>query len=136
LDYGRKNQHRMLRAGLLKLLPSEAWLRMWPALVHDADMRDYTFHLLPKPWPAEIATHWLRQLAERLIDTPDSHIGNYSQRTELEAELREARAGLDAAQFAAALALKVSPTHYLSDVIQQFQRELELRARIYSEFYP
>ena len=121
---------------LLQRLPRAAWVRVWPALLLDSDMRYLTFHLLPKPWPAEIAKSWLQQLAERLVDTPDSPIGNYSERAELEAQLREARAGLAPAQFAQALALKVSPEHSLSNIIHQFQRELELRARIYSEFYP
>ena len=136
LDYGRKNQHRMMLTQLLKLLSRDAWVRLWPELLGDADMRYSSFHLLPKPWPAEIAEPWLQQLSERLVDTPDSHIGNYSQRAELESELHEARDGLAAAQFATALTLKVSDAHYCSNVIQQFQRELELRARIYSEFYP
>ncbi len=136
LDYPQKNQHRILRIQLLKLLPSDAWVRMWTELLRDAEIRYFIFNLLPKPWPAEIAEPWLQQLAERLVDTPDSHIGNYSQRSELESELREARAGLAAEQFEAALALKISAEHSLSDVIHQFQRELELRARIYSEFYP
>ncbi len=136
LDYPRKNQHRILRIQLLKLLARDAWLRLWPELLRDAELRHFVFHLLPKPWPAEIALPWLQQLSERLIDTPDSHIGNYSQRAELESELHEARAGLAAAQFAAALALKVSDAHYCANLIQQFQRELELRARIYLEFYP
>ena len=136
LGYGRKSLNRTMRTQLLKLLSRDAWVRVWPALLLDSDMRYYIFHLLPKPWPAEIAQPWLQQLAERLIDTPDSHIGNYSERSGLEAELREARAGLAPAQFAAALAIKVSPEHYCFDVIHQFQRQLELRARIYSEFYP
>ncbi len=133
---GPSSQHRMLCTQLLQLLPRDAWVRVWPALLLDSDIRYYIFHLLPKPWPAEIAGPWLQQLAERLVDTPDSPIGNYSERHALEADLREARAGLAAAQFEPALALQVSPTHYLFDVIQQFQRELELRARIYLEFYP
>ncbi len=136
LDYPQKNRHQMLRTQLLKLLPCDAWVRMWPELLRDDDLRTFAFSFLPKPWPIEISKLWLMRLSEQLVDTPDSHIGNYSQRTELESELHEARAGLAVSQFAAALALKVSPAHYLSDVIQQFQRELELRARIYSEFYP
>ena len=136
LDYPRKNQHRILRIQLLKLLSPDAWLRLWPELLRDVELRYFAFSSLPKPWPAEIALPWLQQLAERLVDTPDSHIGNYSERSGLEAELREARAGLALAQFAAALAIKVSPEHYCFDVIHQFQRQLELRARIYSEFYP
>ncbi len=136
LDYPRKNQHRILRIQLLKLLSPDAWLRLWPELLRYLELRYFAFSSLPKPWPAEIALPWLQQLAERLVDTPDSHIGNYSERSGLEAELREARAGLALAQFAAALAIKVSPEHYCFDVIHQFQRQLELRARIYSEFYP
>ncbi len=136
LDYPRKNQHRVLRMQLLKILARDAWLRLWPVLLRDAELHYFVFHLLPKPWPAEIAVPWLQQLSERLVDTPDSHIGNYSQRAELESELHEARAGLELEHFAAALALKVSDEHYCSKLIQQFQRELELRARIYSEFYP
>lgn len=132
LDYPRKNQHRILRLQLMKLLARDAWLRLWPELLRDTELRDFVFHLLPKPWPAGIATVWLQQLAERLIDTPDSHIGNYSQRSALESELGEARAGLAAEQFAAALALTVSDAHYLSDVIHQFQRDLELRARLFA----
>ena len=129
---GRSSQHRILCTELLKRLPRDAWVRVWPAILLDSDMRYYIFYLLLKPWPAEIAQPWLQQLAERLVDTPDSHIGNYSERSGLEAELREARAGLAAAQFAQALALKVSPEHSLYDVIQQFQRELELRARLFA----
>ena len=134
--FAGKNHYRILRSQLLNMLARDAWLHMWPELLCDSDIRHFAFSALPKPWPAEIAEPWLRQLAERLVDTPDSHIGNYFQRGELETELREARTGLSPAQFAAALAIKVSPEHYCFDVIHQFQRELELRARIYSEFYP
>lgn len=133
--FAGKNHYRMLRSQLLNVLSHEAWLRMWHELLSDSDIRYFAFSALPKPWPAEIAEPWLRQLAARLVDTPDSHIGNYSQRSDLESELREARAGLAPAQFAAALAIKVSPEHYCFDVFHQFQRELELRSRIYSEFY-
>ena len=133
---GPSSQHRILCNQLLKLLSRNAWVRLWPELLRDSDLRYFIFNLLPKPWPAEIAMPWLQRLSERLVDTPESHIGNYSERSALESELHEARAGLAAEQFAQALALKASPEHYLSDVIHQFQRELELRARIYSEFYP
>ncbi len=130
-----KHHYQMLRCQLLNVLAPDAWLRMWPELLCDSDMRYFAFRALPKPWAGEIAEPWLRQLAEQSLDTPDSHIGNYAQRLELEAELRVARAGLAPAQFAAALAIKVSAEHYCFDVIHQFQRELELRSRIYSEFY-
>lgn len=135
-QFAGKNQHRLLGGQLLKLLPREAWPRLWSELLRDTQMRHFVFGLLPKPWPTAIAEPWLQKLAEQLIDTPDSHIGNYSQRAELESELHEARAGLATAQFAAALTLEVSAEHYCANVIQQFQRELELRSRIYSEFYP
>jgi hypothetical protein len=140
-DYPHKNQHRGVRAELLKRLNTDAWRRLWPDLSRDPDMQYFAFHSLPKPWPAPIAESWLATISARITDPTDRQsmdvrLGSVTLRTTIEFELDEARVGLAPAQFAAALALKVSPEHDCFDLVQQFQRELELRARIYSEFYP
>jgi hypothetical protein len=144
-SYQMKLERLNLQKHLLAYLPEVAWEKLWPQLHSDAQLRDALYAKLPRPWPASITQHWLRWLRESLhtaselhatatkSDTPSSTL--FMLRYTLSDALNAARNGLAAPQFALAQSLQVSDLHPFFDLIQQFQRALELRARIHSEFY-
>jgi hypothetical protein len=147
--YPHKNMHKFFRTHLLKMLDGAAWQRLWPALARDPDMQYHAFNLVPKPWAAAIAEQWLTQLTTRLADvTPASNAASGAATDSLaqqaaretrrsanvaaiEFELGEARVGLAVAQFPAALAIRLTPEHACFDAIDQFQRALALRVRLF-----